>query len=280
MNGIQLPESLRTFFQSIGTTEFWWKTISTILTVAVILGVFRFLQMAVARTASKKFPEAKVFLARKIVKYTGYSIAAAILLKAVGINITALLGAAGIAGIAIGFAAQTSVSNLISGIFLISEKPFEMGDVIQTGDITGTVLSIDLLSIKIQTFDNRFVRIPNETIIKTNVINLTKFPIRRMDIRFQVSYNADIEKVIDTCAKIAQRNRYALDNPEPLILVDSFDNSGINILFGIWFERSQLVSLKNSIIIDIQRRFAEEHIEIPYPKMDVYIKENGGMAKG
>lgn len=280
MNGIQLPESLRTFFQSIGTTEFWWKTISTILTVAVILGVFRFLQMAVARTASKKFPEAKVFLARKIVKYAGYSIAAAILLKAVGINITALLGAAGIAGIAIGFAAQTSVSNLISGIFLISEKPFEMGDVIQTGDITGTVLSIDLLSIKIQTFDNRFVRIPNETIIKTNVINLTKFPIRRMDIRFQVSYNADIEKVIDTCAKIAQRNRYALDNPEPLILVDSFDNSGINILFGIWFERSQLVSLKNSIIIDIQRRFAEEHIEIPYPKMDVYIKENGGMAKG
>lgn len=280
MNGIQLPESLRTFFQSLGTTEFWWKTISTILTVAVILGVFRFLQMAVVRTASKKFPEAKVFLARKIVKYAGYIIAAAILLKAVGINITALLGAAGIAGIAIGFAAQTSVSNLISGIFLISEKPFEMGDIIQTGDITGTVLSIDLLSIKIQTFDNRFVRIPNETIIKTNVINLTKFPIRRMDIRFQVSYNADIEKVIDTCAKIAQRNRYALDNPEPLILVDSFDNSGINILFGIWFERSQLVSLKNSIIIDIQRRFAEEHIEIPYPKMDVYIKENGGMAKG
>lgn len=280
MNGIQLPESLQTFFQSLGTTEFWWKTISTILTVAVILGVFRFLQMAVARTASKKFPEAKVFLARKIVKYAGYSIAAAILLKAVGINITALLGAAGIAGIAIGFAAQTSVSNLISGIFLISEKPFEIGDIIQTGDISGTVLSIDLLSIKIQTFDNRFVRIPNETIIKTNVINLTKFPIRRMDIRFQVSYNADIEKVIDTCAKIAQRNRYALDNPEPLILVDSFDNSGINILFGIWFERSQLVSLKNSIIIDIQRRFAEEHIEIPYPKMDVYIKENSGMAKG
>lgn len=273
MNGIQLPDSLQTFFQSIGTTEFWWKAISTILTVVVILGVFRFLQMAVVRTASKKFPEAKVFLARKIVKYAGYIIAAAILLKAVGINITALLGAAGIAGIAIGFAAQTSVSNLISGVFLISEKPFEMGDVIQTGDITGTVLSIDLLSIKIQTFDNRFVRIPNETIIKTNVINLTKFPIRRMDIRFQVSYNADIEKVIDTCAKIAQRNRYALDNPEPLILVDSFDNSGINILFGIWFERSQLVSLKNSIIIDIQRRFAEEQIEIPYPKMDVYIKQ-------
>ena len=280
MNGIQLPESLQKFFQSIGTTEFWWKTISTILTIVVILGIFRFLQIAVVRTASKKFPEAKVFIARKIVKYTGYVIATTILLKSLGINITALLGAAGIAGIAIGFAAQTSVSNLISGIFLISEKPFEMGDIIQTGDITGTVLSIDLLSIKIQTFDNRFVRIPNETIIKTNVINLTKFPIRRMDIQFQVSYKADIEKVIDTCAKIAQRNRYALDNPEPLILVDSFDNSGINILFGIWFERSQLVSLKNSIIIDIQRHFAEEQIEIPYPKMDVYIKENGGMAQG
>lgn len=274
MNGIQLPESIKTFFTYLGTAEFWWKTVSTILTIALILAVFRFLQMAVVRTASKKFPESKVFLARKLVKYTGYIIASTILLKALGVNITALLGAAGIAGIAIGFAAQTSVSNLISGIFLISEKPFEIGDVIQTGDITGTVLSIDLLSIKIQTFDNRFVRIPNETIIKTNVINLTRFPIRRMDIRFQVSYGADLEKVLETCKEIALKNHYALDNPEPLVLIDSFDNSGINVLFGVWFERSQLVSLKNSIIIDIQRRFAQDNIEIPYPKMDVYIKEN------
>lgn len=274
MTGITVPENLQIILQSLGTAEFWWKIISMFLTVIVVLAIFRFLQMAVVKTASKKFPVAKVFLARKIVKYTGYVIATAILLKALGINITALLGAAGIAGIAIGFAAQTSVSNIISGIFLISEKPFEIGDVIQTDDIIGTVLSIDLLSIKIQTFDNRFVRIPNETIIKTNVINLTKFPIRRMDIKFQVSYTTDIQKALDTCASIAQRNRYALDNPEPLILVDSFDDSGINILFGVWFERSQLVKLKNSIIVDIQRRFAEEKIEIPYPKMDIYIKEN------
>jgi len=189
-----------------------------------------------------------------------------------GVNLSALLGAAAIAGIAIGFAAQTSVSKLISGIFLISERPFQIGDVIQVGDITGIVMSIDLLSIKLQTFDNRFVRIPNESIIKSNVINNTRFPIRRLDVWVSVSYNSDLKKVTETLKDIASKNLNALNNPEPLIYIDKFDISGVSILFGVWFEQSKLVDLRNSIIMAIQRRFAEEGIEIPYPKRDVYIK--------
>jgi len=189
-----------------------------------------------------------------------------------GVNLSALLGAAGIAGIAIGFAAQTSVSNLISGIFLISERPFQIGDVIEVGNISGIIMSIDLLSIKLQTFDNRFVRIPNESIIKSNVINNTRFPIRRLDVWVRVSYNSDLKKVTETLKDIASKNLYALDNPEPLIYIDKFDTSGISILFGVWFEQSKLVDLRNSIIMDIHTRFAEEGIEIPYPKQDVYIK--------
>ncbi|MEJ5184416.1 MAG: mechanosensitive ion channel family protein [Rectinemataceae bacterium] len=274
MNAMQIPFDFSAFLKPLMTPEFWNRLIGTALAVLFILALFRILQVLVKRTAEKHLPESKAFLVRKLVRYTGYVIAAMTILKAVGIDISALLGAAGIAGIALGFAAQTSVSNFISGIFLISEKPFGIGDVIQTGDITGTVLSIDLLSIKIQTFDNRFVRIPNESIIKTNVMNLTRFPIRRLDIRFQVSYGTDLEHVIQILKGIVMRNQYALDNPEPLILIDSFESSGIAILFGVWFERSRLVELKNSLILDMQTAFAEARIEIPYPKLDIRIRES------
>jgi small-conductance mechanosensitive channel len=112
-----------------------------------------------------------------------------------GFSLGVLLGAAGILTVAVGFASQTSMSNLISGLFLIGEKPFEIGDLIKVDQTVGEVLSIDLLSIKLRTFDNTYVRIPNETIIKTQVSTLTKFPIRRVDLQLGVAYKEDIARV-------------------------------------------------------------------------------------
>lgn len=272
MDAIMLPKSISEFWEQALTPEFWNRIIGTALAVVLILTVFRILQILVIKALRKTMPEARAVLIRKAIRYTGYVIAAATVLRAAGVDLSALLGAAGIAGIAIGFAAQTSISNLISGLFLISEKPFQIGDVIQTGDITGTVMSIDLLSIKIQTFDNRFVRIPNETIIKTNVTNITRFPIRRLDITFTVSYRSNLENVKALLGQIAARNPFALENPAPLIMFQNFEASGISILFGVWFEQSKLLELRNSIVGDIHRRFAEEGIEIPYPQMDVHIR--------
>ncbi len=102
-------------------------------------------------------------------------------LHELGFSLSILMGAAGILSVAVGFASQTSASNLISGLFLIVERPFSVGDVITLGNTTGEVLSIDLLSVKLRTFDNLYVRIPNETVIKSEVTTLTKFPNRRID---------------------------------------------------------------------------------------------------
>lgn len=272
MNATILPDFFSKLLQDAATPEFWRKALGIVATAAIILIFFRVLQVIATRAIKKNIPEQKTLLMRRAIRYTGWVIAVISVLQAMGVNLSALLGAAGIAGIAIGFAAQTSVSNLISGIFLIFEKPFQIGDVIQVGDITGIVLSIDLLSIKLQTFDNRFVRIPNESIIKSNVINTTRFPIRRLDIWVGVSYRSDLARVTELLKDIAAKNLNALDNPEPLIYFDKFDASSINILFGVWFEQSKLVDLRNTIIMDIQTRFAAEGIEIPYPKRDLYIK--------
>ena len=176
-----------------------------------------------------------------------------------------LLGTAGVAGIAIGFASQTSVSNMISGLFLISEKPFEVNDVITVAGSTGIVMSIDLLSVKIRTFANTFIRIPNETIIKTEVTNITRFPIRRLDINLRVGFDEDIEKVRNLLLEICAENSNILDNPAPLFIFNGFGESAIELFFGVWFDKDSYIAAKNSILLQIKDRFRAEGISIPYP---------------
>jgi small-conductance mechanosensitive channel len=239
--------------------------------VALVLISFKILQVAVVRFLKGRVAESRAALAGRLIRYAAFTVAAMTVFNRLGIDLSALLGAAGIAGIAVGFAAQTSVSNVISGLFLISEKPFQVGDIIQVADVSGVVQSVDFLSVKIQTFDNRFIRVPNETIIKSNVVNVTRYPIRRLDVWVSVSYRTDLERAVAALKEIAAENVYVLDNPEPLIVLDKFDASGILILFGLWFEKADYLALKNSIMIDLKKRFEAEGIEIPFPQLDVRI---------
>jgi len=185
----------------------------------------------------------------------------------------AFLGAAGIAGIAIGFASQTSVSNIISGLFLIGEKPLEVNDVINVGSTTGIVLSIDTLSVKLRTFDNKFVRIPNETLIKSEFTNITKFPIRRVDINLGVAYKEDIGKVRNILLDIAHKNPLCLIDPEPIIILSGFGNSSVDIFLGVWATKADWLQLKNTITEEIKLRFDAEGIEIPFPHRTIYFGE-------
>ncbi|MBW6515024.1 MAG: mechanosensitive ion channel family protein [Candidatus Cloacimonetes bacterium] len=212
-------------------------------------------------------------LIRKTIYYLGLTIIFVTLLNIFGFNISVLLGAIGIFGVALGFASQTSVSNIISGIFLITEKPIEIGDVVQIGTTVGIVLSVDLLSVKLRTFDNRFVRIPNESIIKTEMVNITRFPIRRLDLDIGVAYKEDIARVISILKDLAAKNPYCLEEPEPMIFLNNFGNSSIDIRFALWFEKKDLINLRSSIMLAIKERFDAEGIEIPFPHITVYTGE-------
>lgn len=191
-------------------------------------------------------------------------------LKQLGFDLTVLLGAAGILTVAIGFASQTSASNLISGLFLMIERPFSITDVIRVGDTTGEVISIDLLSVKLRTFDNLFVRIPNETMIKTEVTTLTKFPIRRADLKVGVAYKEDINRVKTLLTEIAQKNPLCLEEPAPLFIFSGFGNSSIDIQFSVWAQREKFLELKNSLYEEIKNTFDREGIEIPFPHVSLY----------
>jgi len=212
-------------------------------------------------------------IAGKAIRYIGFGIVSVMILRELGFELAPLLGAAGILGIALGFASQTSVSNVISGIFLIAEQPFVVGDIITVGSTTGEVMSIDTLSIKIRTFDNRFVRIPNENILKSEVTTLTRFPIRRNDLNISVAYKEDLDKVKKILLEIASQNEMCLQEPEPLIIFEGFGASSIDLRFAVWSTREEFLKLRNAMYEEIKVRFEKENIEIPFPHISIYKGE-------
>ncbi len=219
---------------------------------------------------SKRFAAQQGMVVGNIVRYFGLIIIIVTVFKELGFNLTPLLGAAGIVGIALGFASQTSVSNIISGIFLIIEKPFEVDDLITVGSTTGLVLSVDMLSVKIRTLDNKFVRIPNETIIKSEVTNVTRFPIRRIDLTISIAFKEDVKKVRETLLDIAANNNRCLQEPEPIIIISGFGNLSVDLVFAIWCRKEDWLSLKNEVYEQIKNRFDEDDIEIPFSHLSLY----------
>jgi len=251
------------------------RIVIAIVILVVGLLFIHLLAFIVKKFLPNKWSKQRKMVVNRFIQYSGYVFLFFVLISELNLSdkLTTLFGAAGIIGIIIGFASQTSIGNIISGFFLVSEKSFEIGDLVRIGDKLGTVYSIDLLSIKIKTLDNLLVRIPNQTVISSELTNVTRFPIRRMDIDVSVAYKEDLGRVKAILEKIAKNNPLCLDEPEPLIVFKTFGASGIDILFGVWFEKNNFKDVKNSIFQDIMRVFGEEGIEIPFPHISLYSGE-------
>jgi small-conductance mechanosensitive channel len=245
---------------------------------ATIILVFGYLLAKIASSAVMRFnianltPHGQTQLKRGVF-YVIFILMFVSALRELGFDLTVMIGAAGILSVAIGFASQTSASNLISGLFLMLERPFSIGDVIKVDSTIGEVISIDLLSVKIRTFDNLFVRIPNESMIKTQVTTLTKFPIRRADLQVGIAFKEDIERVKEILLKVANTSQLCLDEPPPLFIVLGFGKSSVDIQFSVWSKRENFLAMKNTMYQEIKKAFDAQNIEIPFPHISLYSGE-------
>lgn len=239
--------------------------IRVILILLIGIPVVNLARRVVGKVTVEKLSPQSSMLLKRFVYYLGWLIILITVLNELGFKLSALLGAAGVFGIAIGFASQTSFANIISGIFLISEKPFAVGEVIQLGDTIGEVTSIDLLSVKVRTPDNKFIRVPNENMIKAEITNLTRYDVRRVNMNISVAYKEDLNKVMNILKEIAAAEPLALQGREPAILIDQFADSGIRLMYGVWGNADNYSALKTAILLKVKERFAAEGIEIPFP---------------
>lgn len=250
-----------------------WSIVQFIAILFIIALFFRIVNSIIKKITVKKCSLQIQHVINKIIRYAGFTVMVLTAFHRLGIDISAILGAAGIAGVAIGFAAQTSVSNIISGLFVITERAFKINDIIEVSGTMGTVQSINLLSVILKTFDNQYVRIPNETIIKANLINYSQFPYRRVKTDLSVAYGTDLRKAEQILLAVARNNAFVLDDPAPSILWTSFSDSGINLTLMAWTKIEDFGNLRNSLFIEIDERLKQENITVPFRQLDIHIKD-------
>lgn len=229
----------------------------------------RALRSALMRSLPGRFTRHQRQIWARGIYYSVLLIFIASALHQMGFKLSIFLGAAGILTVALGFASQTSASNLISGLFLIGEGSFAIGDMILVGDIQGEVLAIDLLSIKLRTLDNLYIRIPNEHLIKTPLTNLTRFAIRRVPVTLAIGHHEDIAKVRRILLAVADAYPLVLTEPRPIVTMQRFAESSFEVLFAVWTARENFLTVRDEIHERIQSAFVRENINIPLPAMTI-----------
>ena len=264
MNEEQLQSTLAQLF----TIEQFYGWIRAIVILALGIALAIFLRR---KLRFKQLKPQHLLVLQRGASYLVLVLTLAAALRELGVDLGVLLGAAGILTVAVGFAAQTSVSNLISGLFLMGERPFVVGDVVTVGSVTGEVLSIDLMSVKIRAFDNVQVRVPNETMLKSNVTTITKYPIRRVDMKMGVGYRSDLEQVRDLLMDIADRNPHCMTEPEPLFIFLSYGDNALEFQFSVWGASENFLTLRNGLYFEIKDAFDREGIEIPFPQRTLTV---------
>jgi small-conductance mechanosensitive channel len=242
-----------------------------VLIVVIGFGLVQLIKFLVNKSLGKRMSKQSKMLVNKAILYLGWFIIVFMVLNKLGVNLKSLLAAAGAAGIVIGIASQTSLGNAISGIFILSEKSFEVGHVIKVGSATGIVHSVDLLSIKIRTFDNTLIRIPNQTLIASEFTNFSMMPIRRLDFDLKVHFKENLYRFTEILKEVVKNNPDSLDEPGPLIVYKEFGESTINILLGVWFEKTKYLAVKNGILLDLKDAFEKEGINVPVPVTAVKV---------
>ncbi|MDP2806951.1 MAG: mechanosensitive ion channel family protein [bacterium] len=253
----------------------WLKSgmaVKGLITLAVGFFVAKALAKMAEKAAAKRSEKHTAMMIGKVVYYAVIVLVLVAALDIFNVKLTAILAAAGIMSVALGFAAQTSVANIVSGFFLLMDRPFEIDDVIEFEGQQGTVTSIDLLSTKLRTFDNLYVRIPNENLIKNKIVNLTRYKTRRLCLNFKLGPEADIASVKKIILEETRGYQHALPDPHPFIVVQGFGESGANLDLFLWVKGEAYLQSLSDLNENILRVLLERGIRPGFPHREIINK--------
>jgi len=192
----------------------------------------------------------------------------------IGVPMASVITVIASAGAAIALALQGSLSNLAGGFMLLLFRPFRIDDFIETQGVSGTVIDVGFFYTTIRTGDNKHIMLPNGGLTNSTVINYSREENRRVDIDFSIAYESDCDKAIKIINDIITAHELVLNDPAHFVRMTEMTDSAVKITARAWCKNSDYWTVKFDIGDKVKASFAQNGISIPYPQMDVHIKDN------
>ncbi|KAA0257323.1 mechanosensitive ion channel [Deferribacter autotrophicus] len=260
----------------------FYKQLAVSFGIKIIIGLLiifigKFLSKRVSVVVSKGLKKAKAddMLAGFIGDLTYYAlfiVSIVIALNTIGIKTTSLVAIIGAATLAVGLSLQSNLSNFGSGVLILFTRPFKVGDFVEAGGVAGIVEKISIFNTLLKTPDNRSIIMPNSKIVGNEIINYSARDIRRIDLVVRVGYKEDLKIVKTVLKKILDEDERILKEPEYFIGVSELADNSINFVVRPWVKSSDYWQTRCDLLEKIKTRFDKEGISIPYPQMDVHLK--------
>ena len=251
-------------------------TLGDILTFVLVLSfsvvLARVLTLYLRRSLKDRVSSDVVEPLLRLLYYGFLGIVLISILPLIGLNPSGLLLAGGVAGLVIGFASQNIVGNLVSGFFLMIERPIKIGDQVEVNGISGYVSDIRIISTLVRTYDGLLVRIPNEQVFTTNITNLVGHPVRRFEYTVGIRYSDDADAAIRIIKDLIDKEPFALQNPSPSVFVNDLGDSSVNIIVRVWAPVSEWFGLKTKMLWQIKKTLEENGIEVPFPQRVLHLE--------
>ena len=266
--------------------ELEWQKIKEFLSTAgidllkgigiFIVGAFAIHWIVKLVEKSKKFqgvePSLRTFL-KNLVRLVLYVLLILTVCSVIGIPLTSILTLVASLGVAVSLALQGVFGNLLGGIMLMFLKPIKAGEYIKVGDHEGTVQVIGAYYTEINTPDNRHISLPNSSLTNTAIVNFTREGLRRAEWIFSVSYKSDLDQVYATLNGLFAENSLILADPAPSVVLSKCADSALEFTVRAWVKATDYLNVYFDILDKGKRALDAAGIEIPYPQMDVHMKE-------
>ena len=261
-------ENIKSFFASLTLQRLLPGLLILVVGIIAVKLIMRLIDRAMSRS---KMDKTMFTILRAVLRFGLYLIVVLIAAGSLGIDVTSLVALLSVVSLAVSLAVQNVLSNVVGGVTLLGSEPFHVGDFVMIGADSGTVKEVGMQYTKIRTLNGELIYIPNSEVVSSRICNYTVEGKRRVELKFSAGYEIDIDLVKETLLNCSDHPKI-LREPAPDVVVGEYAASGVDYLLHLWVKAEDFGEVKFAVMEAAKRAFDEAGISIPYPQMDVHLK--------
>lgn len=272
-------DRLDTFVKAfaVNLAAFLPKLVGALIVLLVFWGLHGVMRRLLDRSLAGRTSMLAADILRKLLKYGVLGIGLLMAASQLGFNVLSMLAGLGVAGLAVGLAAKDTMANFISGLIILWDKPFALGDEVEIGDTEGYVRHIELRSTKLEDSDGNDVILPNSEVVNKRIVNYTRTPRVRVRVPVGIGYGADLATARASLLACASGDDRVLEAPTPAVVVQQLAESAVNLELHIWIaDPGRRHAIRGEYLERAKRALDGAGVSIPFPQREVRLLEPAG----